>query len=159
MRDVVRLVPMTESEFKVYRERAVKNYAQEHVRAGNLHPSEALQRAEADFQKLLPDGVASKNQRLFSVKDRAGVSVGMIWFAVRDAPRPAAFIYDFVISEPHRKKGYGKSALDALEAEVRELGLTAISLHVFAHNRAAITLYEKVGYETTDLHMTKRVVV
>ena len=43
-----------------------------------------------------------------------------------------------------------------LEDKVRELGLDSISLHVFGHNHAAIALYQAAGYETTDLHMVKK---
>lgn len=149
---------MSAGEFETYRQGAVENYAQDHVEAGNWHPSEAVQKAEADFLKLLPDGITSKQQHLFSIKDeQTGANVGMIWFAVMDrAGQPAAFIYDFMIYEAFRRRGYGKQALTALEETTKELGLGTISLHVFGHNQAAIALYQKVGYETTDIHMTKR---
>ena len=153
----MQLVPMTKSEFEAYRQRAVKNYAQEHVRAGNWHPSGALQKAENDFLKLLPDGVASENQHLFSIKDSTGVGVGMIWFGVRgEGAQRSAFIYDFMIEEQFRGRGYGEGALVASGEKAKELGSARVSLHVFGHNRAAIALYEKVGYEATDLHMTKK---
>ncbi len=158
---MVRLVPMTENEFQAYRQRSVEEYAQEHVRAGDWHPSEAVQKAEGEFLHLLPDGAASKNQYLFSLEDDlAGVKVGMIWFAVRDkASRPSAFIYDFVIYEEFRRRGYGRQALTALEEKARELGLDTISLHVFGHNQAAIALYQQAGYEATSLYMAKKVAV
>ena len=155
---MVRLVPMTESEFHVYCKHSIENYAQEHVKAGNWHPAEALQKVEKEFLQLLPDGVASKNQHFFSIeRDHTGVKVGMIWFAVRDdASRPSAFIYDFRIDEEFRRSGYGRQTLMRLEEKVRELGLDTISLHVFGHNQAAIALYQMTGYEVTDLHMTKK---
>ena len=158
---MVRLVPMTEKEFQAYRRRSVKEYAQEHIRAGNWHPSEALQKAEKEFLQLLPDGVASKNHYLFSLEDdHAGVQVGMIWFAVRDeASHPSAFVYDFLIYEEFRRRGYGRQTLTALEEKTKELGLDTISLHVFGHNQAAIALYQQAGYETTSLYMAKKLSV
>jgi len=83
---MVQLVPMTEAEFQIYLQRAIKEYADEKVKAGNWQASEAMR---------------------------------------------------------------------ALEGKVKELGLNKISLHVFAHNSAAIRLYEKVGYEVTNLFMAK----
>lgn len=155
---MVRLVPMTESEFQAYRKFAVEDYAQEHVRAGNWHPSEALQKAEKEFAQLLPDGVASKKQHLYTIMDdQNGLKVGMIWFAVNDkAPRPFVFIYDFLVYEEFRRRGYGTQTLRALEERVKEMGIDTIRLHVFGYNQAAVDLYQKVGFEMTNINMAKR---
>lgn len=156
---MIQLVPMTDSEFQIYLKHSVETYAQEHVKAGNWSPTEALQKAEKEFQQLLPDGVASTKQHLFTIKDsQTGEKVGLIWFAERvQASRPSAFIYDFLIYEEYRNKSYGKQALIGLEEKVKELGIETIALHVFGHNKIAIDLYQKVGYEISDLHMTKKV--
>ncbi len=42
-----------------------------------------------------------------------------------------------------------------LEVEARRLNLEAIRLHVFGHNTAARPLYEKLGYEPTNINMFK----
>ena len=156
---MVRLVPMTDSEFQSYYRRAIEGYAQEHVKAGNWDASEALQKAEKEFLQLLPDGIASKDQHLFTIEDgNTGVKVGMIWFAEQyRAARPYAFINDFLIYEGHRRKGYGTQTLRALEEEVKKMGVETIELHVFGHNRAAIDLYQKAGYGTTNILMAKKV--
>jgi ribosomal protein S18 acetylase RimI-like enzyme len=156
---MVRLAPMTDAEFQVYLARAVDNYALEHVKAGNWQPSEAHQKSAQEFNQLLPDGVASKDQHLYSIEDvPSGLKIGILWFAVfHKGPRPAAFIYDFEIDEAYRGKGYGRQALTALDEEAATMGIETISLHVFAHNPTAIALYEKMGYAATDLHMAKRI--
>lgn len=155
---MVRLIPMAESDFKDYLNHSVEEYAQDHVRAGNWDLSEALQKSEKEFQQLLPEGLASKNQHLFSiVDDSTGAKIGILWFAVQyKASQPYAFVYDFLIDEEFRRKGYGKQAFAELEGKVKELGLDSISLHVFGHNQAAIALYKMAGYEITDMHMTKK---
>ncbi|HSO28244.1 MAG TPA: GNAT family N-acetyltransferase, partial [Anaerolineales bacterium] len=68
---------------------------------------------------------------------------------------PTAFIYDFVIDEAYRRRGYGRLALLALEDKAREMGIDQIALHVFGHNHAARALYESVGYQVTNLQMAK----
>jgi RimJ/RimL family protein N-acetyltransferase len=156
---MVRLAPMTEIEYQAYLESDIQRYAEEQVKAGNWHPSEALEKSRKEHQQLLPDGLATKDKYLFSVQDQdTGSKVGVIWFAV-DYKRlePLAFIYDFVIDEEFRRRGYGTRALQALEEKAKELGVTKISLHVFGHNHAAKALYEKVGYETTGVYMAKKV--
>lgn len=155
---MVRLVPMSEDEFRSYLQRSIADYAQDHVKAGNWDAADALQKSEQEFRQLLPDGLASKQQHLFSIEDsETGVKVGLIWFAERaHAARPSAFIYDFLIYEEHRRKGYGGQALLAVEEKVKELGIETIGLHVFAHNQAAIDLYKKIGYQMTDIQMAKK---
>jgi len=156
---MVRLVPMTDSEFQIYRKHSIESYAQEHVKAGNWNASNAFQKAEKQFLQLLPDGIASKNQHLLSIEEsETGVKIGLIWFAEihQEASHPRAFIYDFLIYEEHRRKGYGEQTLRALEEKVKELGIETIALHVFGHNQAALDLYKKTGYKVTDIQMAKK---
>jgi ribosomal protein S18 acetylase RimI-like enzyme len=148
---------MSQTEFEAYLEFAVQDYAQEHVRAGNWSAEEARQRSEDSFHSLLPDGVATQNQHLFTIEDQTlGEKLGMLWFAVEQQEgAPRAFLYDIRIDEAYRRRGYGSQALQALEAKVRELGLTRIVLHVFGHNDAARAMYAKLGYEAVDLLLAK----
>ena len=117
-----------------------------------------MESSERDYLNLLPEGVASKGQHLFSLKDAVtGQNVGMIWFAVGEQDgQQVAFICDFLVHKAFRGRGYGKAALVGLEQRVKALGVTSISLHVFGHNRAARGLYEKLSYRVTNVNMTKR---
>jgi ribosomal protein S18 acetylase RimI-like enzyme len=155
----VQLVPMTDAELQAYLAFAIDNYAQEHVKAGNWLPEEAHEKSAKEFQHLLPDGVASKDQYLFSIQEvTSRQKIGMLWFAVTvTGAHRTAFIYDFNIDEAQRGKGYGRDALTALDKQAAAMGIESISLHVFAHNSTAIRLYEKMGYEVTDLHMTRKI--
>ncbi len=149
---------MTQAEFEAYLGQAIKTYAGEKVEAGNWQPEEALERSEQDFRTLLPEGVGSKGHYLYSIRDaETGTAVGMIWFGVMErAGQPSAFIYDFSVAEAFQGRGYGKGAMLALEQKVKALGIGAVSLHVFGHNRVARSLYEKLGYEVTKVNMIKR---
>ena len=155
---MVRLVPMTDAEFQTYLEFDIQRYAEGQVKAGNWDAAEALEKSRRDHQQLLPDGLATRNHHLFSLEDEdTGSKVGMIWFALDDQePHRTAYVYDFIIHDEFRRRGYGTQALQALEIKVKELGINKISLHVFEHNHAARALYEKVGYEITGLDMLKR---
>ncbi len=155
---MVTFIPMTESEFQIYLKRSIEEYAQEHVKAGNWDSADALLKAEKEFQQLLPNGLASEKHYLFSIVDNNNdIKIGLIWFAEElQASRRSAFIYDFLIYKEYQRKGYGSQALTILEEKVKELGIETISLHVFGHNRAAIDLYQKAGFEITDLNMSKK---
>ena len=153
----MRLVPMTQAEYDRWIEQSIKDYAEDKVRAGTWQPADALDRSAADHKQLLPDGLQSKGQHLYTLEDEAaGKKVGMIWFAEVNWGKPLAFIYDIVVDADQRGKGYGKQAMLALEDKVRELGVDRIGLHVFGFNTVARDLYLKVGYEITDYNMEKK---
>lgn len=153
----VLLEPIGEPEFGAWLSRTVGEYAAEKVQAGNYHADEALQRAEQEFRDLLPEGPATPGQHLFSIVDAtSGERVGVVWFAeIQRGPRREAFIYDLIVHEPFRRRGYARAAMIALEDEVRRLAIERIGLHVFGHNRAAWALYDQLGYEVTNVNMAK----
>jgi RimJ/RimL family protein N-acetyltransferase len=147
---------MDEAVLQRYLEHAIPNYAQEHVRAGNWSPEEALEKSEKAFRELLPDGTLTKDQYLYSILDQERATVvGMIWFGVFQRGQPQGYILDFVIDEAFRGQRYGAAALQAAEDKIRELGLARVALHVFGHNDVARGLYEKMGYYATDLMLAK----
>jgi len=155
---LVRLVPMTESEFEVYLENAVPAYAVDKAGAGDWSEEEALERSRKSYQELLPDGLSTENNYLFRIQlDESGEKIGMVWMK-HEIPRPHGFIFDIVLDESQRGKGYGKQAMLALEEFGKGLGLETIGLHVFTYNTAAMKLYKGLGYELTSQNMTKRLV-
>ena len=157
-REMVHLGPMTETELQAYLEPAIAEYAAEHVKAGRWSPAEALEESRKEITQLLPDGLKTAKQHLFSIRDDSGANLGMLWFAVRErGASRSAFIYDVRIDEPFQRRGYATQAFQALETLARDMGITAISLHVFGHNMAARALYEKLGFVTTNLSMTKTI--
>jgi ribosomal protein S18 acetylase RimI-like enzyme len=154
---VVNLVPMSESEFRAYVADAIPEYAQDNVDSGRWSREDALQRAEQEYAEILPAGLATKDHYLFTLKNEAGMPVGILWFAAQKRNgRPHAFVYDVKIDEQFRRRGYGEQAFQAMEARIRELGLDSISLHAFGNNHAARAMYEKLGYITTNVMMTKQ---
>ena len=146
---------MTESEFVEWHVQSKNNYRDELHRSG-LSLSEAQKKADDDMSRLLPEGLNSKDQFLFSMKD-TGRNVGILWFGIRGAEdNRKAFIYDIVVDVSERGKKYGERALKLLELEVKKRGLSHIGLHVFGHNLVARNLYEKMGYEITNLNLEKK---
>jgi ribosomal protein S18 acetylase RimI-like enzyme len=89
--------------------------------------------------------------------NESGETVGAVWFAPDgEIGRGAAFLWDIAIDPEHRGRGYGRAAMEALEALVRALGYDAIRLHVFGDNDVARHLYRAVGYSETSVSMMKR---
>ena len=155
---MIQLVPMTESEFEVYLEKAIPEYAADKAGAGDWSEDEALERSRKDYLALLPQGVETGHNYLFRIQiEESGEKIGMLWMK-HEAPRPHGFIFDIVLDEEQRGKGYGKEAMLALEEFAKEMKLETLALHVFAYNTAAMKLYRGLGYEVTSQNMTKKLV-
>jgi ribosomal protein S18 acetylase RimI-like enzyme len=156
---MVALLPMSPAEFNDYLDKGIRNYSAEKVKAGAWPEKDADRLAVEAFDKLLPRGLDTENQHLYSITDEAnGNRVGIIWIGVKDrSPERGAWIWDFVIFEQHRRKGYATEALRALDRVLSSMNIDSVSLHVFGHNTAAIALYEKYGFRSTDINMTRAI--
>lgn len=147
---------MTQEQFDAWLPEAIAGYAAEHVASGRWAEDEALEKSREEHATLLPQGPATPGHHLWSiVRSKDHEPVGLLWLGVIPKP-PSGWIYNIEIFPPFRRRGYAEAAMLELEREVRRLGLGAIGLHVFAANSAARPLYEKLGYEPTNVIMSKR---
>ena len=154
---MVKLTPMAQEDFAAYLERSVREYAAEHVKTGNWKESESLEKSRAEFNKLLPNGLQSKDEFVYSIVDEStGRKLGILWVEVKmdETPR-RAFGYDFIVYEEFRGKGFGKQALMALDEILKSKDVEFMGLHVFGHNTNAFELYKKMGFEITNVQMKK----
>jgi len=156
---MVRLEKMNEFDFNIYINNAIKDYAAEKIKAGTWAQGEAENLSKETFARLLPKGIYSENQYLFSIiDDDKQIKVGYLWFQCYEKLiEKEAFVYDFIVFKEFRSKGYGTQALKSLDNVVKGLGINKISLHVFAHNKRALSLYEKTGFIATDINMSKNI--
>ena len=154
---MIKLVPLKESDFDTYYEENIVQFAEENVKNGHWGKQEALEKSRAAFRRFLPDGLQSKNQFIFNIFDEEQKNkLGILWFEVKiDEPNRPAFVYDFVIDEQYRGKGFGKKTLITLDEKLKEMGAKSVALHVFGHNTVAFELYKKMGYEVTNINMKK----
>jgi ribosomal protein S18 acetylase RimI-like enzyme len=146
------LEPLQQEDFEKFLEHEIREYAADHVRNGNWPAEGSLERSRQEFESLLPDGIHSPDQYLWSICE-GPVKLGVLWV---EAKNGKAFIYDFVIDEPFRGKGYGKQALAAMEEKLKAMSIGSVGLHVFGDNLGAQELYKKVGFEITGIHMRKK---
>ena len=108
--------------------------------------------------QLLPDGVHTKNEFIYSiVNEETNQKIGILWVEIKMEETPRrAFGFDFMLYEPFRGKGFGKQALQALDEILISMGVESLGLHVFGHNTAAFELYKKMGFEITNINMRKK---
>ena len=151
---MIRLEEMNSEEYNSYLSYSVKNYAEEHIKAGNWAESEALDKATAEYNRLLPNGEKTEKNHLYMIRD-GEQEVGVIWLALHSIDE--GFIYDLYIYEANQGRGYGKQTMSELEHISKNMGLESIGLHVFGHNKQARGLYKKLGYIETDIMMRKEI--
>jgi ribosomal protein S18 acetylase RimI-like enzyme len=149
---MVKLEPIQQEEFERFLEREIRSYAEDHVRNGNWPAEDALERSRKEFEHYLPNGIHSQDQYLYSIIDENNNKIGVLWVQVKDQK---SFIFDFVIDEVFRGKGYGKQALIAVDEKLKSMDIESMSLHVFGDNIAAQELYKKAGFQITGIHMKK----
>lgn len=150
---MIKLEPIEQEDFDRFLEREIRGYAEDHVRNGNWSSEGALERSRKEFEHYLPDGIHSKDQYIYSIIDQDSNKIGVLWVQVKDQK---AFIFDFVIDEDFRGKGYGKQALAAMDEKLKHMNAESVELHVFGDNIAAQELYKKAGFQITGIHMNKK---
>lgn len=156
---MVQLRKMTQAEYHDYLSSAISDYAEEKVIAGTWQQEEALRLATESFQTLLPQGCQTDHEYLYMIQlENSKEVLGSLWVHLEEKMDfTSFFIYDFIIFETYRNQGFGRKALTALEQLAKQQGVQRIDLHVFAHNQGAVHLYQSVGFEATDISMSKSI--
>lgn len=152
------LRPMTQAEYVEWIKLTIPAYAADKVASGQWSEDESLQLSRKNLEELLPQGLSTPDNFLYTIEDSDGNPVGVLWFAVQTRFNArVAYVYDVEIWPHQRRKGHAYRAFGALEQEVRRLGLSGIALHVFGHNAEAQSLYAKLGFRPTNINLFKPV--
>jgi ribosomal protein S18 acetylase RimI-like enzyme len=147
---------MTEQEYTAFMAATLPDYAADRARAEELPLEEEQAAASEQIAGLLPQGLQTPNHYFWRVVTEEGAAVGSLW-VFHNAAQRRAFIYDIVIDEAQRGKGYGEATMRAMEEALRPMGVTHIALNVFGFNTTARALYDKLGYQVAATIMLKRI--
>jgi ribosomal protein S18 acetylase RimI-like enzyme len=154
---MIHLRPMQISEFPDFSAYFVADYAEEISANYDQDIAAARTQAQQDISRDLPQGVDTPGQHLLCIvreDDENNTPIGYLWCKPETAGQ-SVFISDFYMFPDHRGKGYGKSALLALEAMFTKTGHTEVRLRVAADNAKAQRLYTAMGYTITGINMRK----
>jgi ribosomal protein S18 acetylase RimI-like enzyme len=154
---MVYLREMKAEEFADFVAYFVPDYAAEISSNYDMDLGAARARAEREVKEELGAGVETPDQILLCIVkngDQSDTPIGYLW-CKPDKLGEAVFISDFCILQPHRGKGYGRSALTALEAKFAEAGYCEARLRVATDNRIAERLYLAAGFRPTGINMRK----
>jgi len=148
--------PMSEEDFAAFIRKSVPEYAYDQMRAGNWTANEAVGRARAEFQQMLPNGPQTENAHLRTILDEQGHKLGMLWYYVEpNRSRKTAFLIDFFIFPEGRHKGYEAEALGLFEAEACGLGVERVELQIFTHKLDDLRIYRENGFSETSIFFSK----
>ena len=147
----VTVEPMAEAEFEVYRDVLREQYAAEREAAGESR-EEARRQAEGIDRDLLPDGLDSPDQFLFT-GFADGRRCGNLWLSARWPTQ--AYVYDVEVVPEHRGRGLGAALMVHAARWTRERGLPWLGLNVFGQTQVARSLYERLGYVVEEEHYSR----
>lgn len=148
----MRLVKMTQEEFDVIKGRMIRDYAQDKIKVGHWQASDAIELAKETLDNILRDGVETEHHFLLDIcKDID--KVGFVWFNLFNG---TIYVNNYLIYDEHKGKDYELKMVELLEEMAGDLRARKVNLHSFGYNEAAIALYRKMGYDITDVYMSKK---
>jgi GNAT superfamily N-acetyltransferase len=109
-------------------------------------------RYAALLAEMVPDGY-----RQFALRNEAGeiVAVAGVAVHVNIYYGRHLYVYDLVVTEGARSKGYGGLLLDHVEDVARREGCETTALAVGLEREVALHLYERRGYQKPSYAMRK----
>lgn len=162
----VRLVSMSEEDRQAFLERQAVDYAESKSKAGIWKPEESLEQSRAEIRRTVGETPEAGGHRFFHGVDASGHRVGATWYGPipgREDIPGARWLFQIIVEEGLRGRGYGRAMLAAAEDLLRREGWSALHLNVFAFNEVAYSLYESSGYQAvqrdaSSIEMRKRLV-
>ena len=105
-------------------------------------------RSVGDERRYLRSIRRSRNSAVFLAEIPAGAIVGRLSVS-RDLHPASRHVAEFglMVDAGHRRLGVGTALLGRPSTGRATHGVSKLELHVFPHNKAAIALYEKFGFE------------
>ncbi|MCP3817096.1 GNAT family N-acetyltransferase [Streptomyces sp. A3M-1-3] len=148
--------PMSGAEYAVWIEHTRQGYVRNLVGRG-IPEEQARAKSDSDHASALPGGERTPDTYV-GVLRHEGTPVGTLWVALRPMGpgMPGAYVFDVEVAVEHRGRGHGRTLMLLAEREARAAGVAELGLNVYADNTPAVSLYDSLGYETTEYHLYKQ---
>lgn len=148
----VRLVPLTAERHQEWKQHSIADYVRQIEESTTLDHARSMEKALADYARLLPDDLATADNFLFDVYDGED-RVAFVWLA-QEAPT-AYFVYEVEVAEEARGRGLGRATMNAAARWCRDRGGEVLALNVFGRNDVARGLYASLGYAAFAERMSR----
>lgn len=153
---MIKLRPMTSSEYPAYCDYFIDDYSREIVENYGHSLDRAIELANQDLLRSFPNGLETNDHALLCIESGSEL-VGYLWHSISAADK-STFIYDFFIFPNFRNNGYGKLTISVLESQLKSVGIEQIKLRVAYQNQRALKLYQEVGFAISGYNMSKKIV-
>ena len=101
----------------------------------------------------LTNTIQSDSTRLILARNDQEI-VGFLILAIFQVPTGMrAWIEDFVVDQPHRRKGIGEILLEHAIQVAKDAGARTVDLTSRPSREGAIQLYRKIGFKTRETHV------
>ncbi|GAA1270379.1 GNAT family N-acetyltransferase [Kitasatospora nipponensis] len=144
---------MTPDEYPHWLATEQEGYVAGLLRAGGLREVEARAKSDADYGRLLPDGLNTANTSIL-VLEHEGRPVGSGWLRHDHLPG-VTYGYGVRIDPGARGRGLGRAAIAAGEAATLAAGDAALTFTVWEGNTVAMNLYTAAGYRVAHEYRSK----
>ncbi|SKA79157.1 Acetyltransferase (GNAT) family protein [Agreia bicolorata] len=156
----VHLVPMSPERFPAWLERSRGEYERDLVVTGESE-EDARRHSVESMEGAFAAGAPTAHNAVFDLVDEFGRTVGYLWVGRggsgggNSGDDASWWIWDVLVDEQHRGRGFGREAMHLAEEYARSQGAETLGLSVFAFNAAARGLYDSLGYEPVSVKMRK----
>lgn len=120
----------------------------------------AAEIGRADHHLLLPALEAPAPDAVLLVAELEGQVVGFVFAAEREdyfTREVVAHVEDLALAPEAEGRGLARGLMEAVESWARGRGRRRVSLNVWAQNRRAVGLYERLGYQPETVHYLKEI--
>lgn len=147
---------MSDKEYNSWNVHSRVNYAVEKEKEG-LSAEDAKAESEKSFARHLPNGKNTPDHHIYAVTSMPEDEVvGHLWWGLQNhGSKKIPWIFDIELNPKFRGRGFGRITMELAQADVKSKGYDRLGLHVFGHNKVARSLYESLGFETTNVVMSK----
>ena len=90
--------------------------------------------------------------RVIELSDK---QIGFLWVKLNPKDM-TAFGYDIYLEPEFRSKGIGRSVMNQLGQEIKNLGYTTVNICVFEENIIARALYESLGFQVVKFDESRK---
>lgn len=107
---------------------------------------------EASLEKLRLEFEREADRWLMTALDNAGTPAGFLMMTRADYQANSIHLGLIIVDPARRGQGFGQEMVSLALRYAREiLGMERATLRVFAHNRAALACYRRVGFQAVSL--------
>jgi ribosomal protein S18 acetylase RimI-like enzyme len=128
-------------------------YVDERV-AGRDSRAEAEGNANASIERLFPNGLPAPSQLVGRLMLSNQV-IGTLWIGWAQDDPQRWWVWDVVIDQESRGRGYGRQAMQLAESLARDERALTMGLNVAGRNQVARSLYSSLGHQETAVQVRK----